>query len=71
MMQTTINFDDDTLKSLMFYTHAKNESEALAKAIEDYLQWQKQKAKRDLLALRGKVDIEDNWEALRSLELPK
>jgi hypothetical protein len=40
----------------MFYTHTNNESAALAKAVEDYLQWQKQKAKRDLLALRGKVD---------------
>lgn len=70
-MSIAYNFDDNTLKSLMFYTHTNNESEALSKAVEDYLQWQKQKAKRDLLALRGKVDIEDNWEALRSLELAK
>lgn len=70
-MNVSYNFDDSTLKSLMFYTHTNNESEALSKAIEYYLQWQKQKAKRDVLALRGKVDIEDNWETLRNLELQK
>ncbi len=68
-MQTLINFDDNQLKSLMFYTHAENESDAVNKAIEYYLDWQKQKAKRDLLAMRGQVDIEDNWQTLRNLEL--
>jgi hypothetical protein len=70
-MNISYSFDDNTLKSLMFYTHTNNESEALSKAVESYLQWQKQKSKRDLLALRGKVDIENNWEILRSLELAK
>ena len=62
-MQTTVTVDDQQLKSLMFYTHATNESEAIYKAIQTYLQ--QAKRQQDLLALRGQVDIEDNWQALR------
>jgi metal-responsive CopG/Arc/MetJ family transcriptional regulator len=51
----------------MLYTHSNNESEAIYKAIQTYLQQAKQK--QDLLALRGKVDIADNWQALRELEI--
>ena len=68
-MQTTVNIDDQQLKNLMFYTHSNNESEAIYKAIQTYLQQAKQQ--QDLLALRGKVDIEDNWQALRELETNK
>jgi metal-responsive CopG/Arc/MetJ family transcriptional regulator len=66
-MQTTVTIDDRQLKSLMFYTHSNNESEAIYKAIQTYLQQAKQK--QDLLALRGKVDIADNWQALRESEI--
>jgi hypothetical protein len=53
----------------MFYTHSNNESEAIYKAIQIYLQQAKQQ--QDLLALRGQVDIEDNWQALRELDINK
>jgi hypothetical protein len=43
-MQATIEFNKNQLKSLMLYTHAKKESEAMNKAIEDYLQRQKLKS---------------------------
>jgi metal-responsive CopG/Arc/MetJ family transcriptional regulator len=68
-MQTTITIDDQQLKNLMLYTHSSNESEAIYKAIQTYLQQAKQQ--QDLLALRGQVDIEDNWQALRELEINK
>ncbi len=68
-MQTTVNIDDQQLKNLMFYTHSNNESEAIYKAIQTYLKQAKQQ--QDLLALRGQVDIEDNWQALRQLEINK
>jgi hypothetical protein len=68
-MQTTVTIDDQQLKSLMLYTHSNTESEAIYKAIQTYLQQAKQK--QDLLALRGQVDIEDNWQALRALEINK
>lgn len=66
-MQTTVTIDDQQLKSLMLYTHSNTESEAISKAIQTYLQQAKQK--QDLLALRGKVDIADHWQALRELEI--
>ncbi len=68
-MQTTINIDDQQLKNLMFHTHSKNESEAINKAIQAYLQQAMQQ--QDLLALRGQVNIADNWQALRELEINK
>ena len=68
-MQTTVTIDDQQLKSLMFHTHSDNESEAIYKAIQAYLQQAKQQ--QDLLALRGEVDIADNWQALRELEINK
>lgn len=68
-MQTTINIDDRQLKNLMFHTHSKNESEAINKAIQAYLQQAMQQ--QDLLALRGQVNIADNWQALRELEINK
>jgi Bacterial antitoxin of type II TA system, VapB len=63
-MQTTINIDNQQLKNFMFHTHSKSESEAINKAIQAYLQ-------QDLLALRGQVNIADNWQALRELEINK
>lgn len=68
-MQTTITIDDQQLKNLMFHTHSDSESEAISKAIHTYLQQVKQQ--QDLLALRGRVDIGDNWQALRELEINK
>ena len=68
-MQTTVTIDDQQLKSLMFHTHSNNESEAIYIAIQAYLQQAKQQ--QDLLALRGQVDIADNWQELRELEINK
>ncbi|NOQ36061.1 MAG: hypothetical protein GQ569_09220 [Methylococcaceae bacterium] len=59
-MQATINFDDNQLKNLMFYTHSENESEAVCKAVEVYLQLQEQK--QNLLLLRGQGDKEELYE---------
>jgi metal-responsive CopG/Arc/MetJ family transcriptional regulator len=68
-MQTTVNIDDQQLKNLMFHTYSKNESEAINEAVQAYLQQATQQ--QDLLALRGQVDIVDNWQALRELEINK
>ena len=64
-MQTTVTIDDQQLKSLMYYTHSNNEADAIYKAIQAYLQQQ------DLLALRGQIDIADNWQTLRELDINK
>jgi hypothetical protein len=68
-MQTTVTIDDQQLKSLMFHSHSDNESEAIYKALFKPLQQAKQQ--QDLLALRGQVDIVDNWQALRELKINK
>jgi len=68
-MQATVTIDDQQLKSLMIYTHSNNESEAIYKAIQGYLQ--QAKRQQNLLALRGQVDVADNWQALRDLEINK
>ena len=68
-MQITVTIDDQKLKSLMFCTQSNNESEAVYKAIQAYLQ--QAKHRQDLLALRGQIDITDNWQALRELEINK
>ena len=68
-MQTTVTIDDQQLKKLMFYTHSNNEADAICKAIQAFLQQAKQR--QNLLALRGQVDLEDNWQALRELEINK
>ena len=68
-MQTTVTIDDHQLKNLMLYTHSNNEADAIYKAIQAYLQQAKQQ--QDLLALRGQVDIADNQQTLRELDINK
>ena len=51
----------------MTYAHFNNESEAIYIAIQAYFQQAMQQ--QDLLALRGKVDIADNWQEFRELEI--
>ena len=64
-MRISLNIDDDVLPEVMKMTGQVNRSEAIRIALNDYL---KRQRKNRLLALRGKVDIEDNWEQLRDLE---
>jgi len=68
-VQTIVTIDDQQLKSLMFHTPSNNESEAIYNAIQAYLRQAKQQ--QDLLALRGQVDIADNQQTLRELDINK
>ncbi len=67
-MRATLNIDDNTLHDVMSFTGKSNRSEAVRIALQEYL---KQQKKKKLLAMRGEVDIEDNWQALRELEKVK
>jgi len=67
-MRATLNIDDDVLAEVMNFTGKKNRSEAIRVALSSYL---KQQRKNKILALRGKVDIDDNWQKLRELEMEK
>ncbi|MHB1399533.1 MAG: type II toxin-antitoxin system VapB family antitoxin [Trichloromonadaceae bacterium] len=65
-MRTTVNIDDEKCRELMQITSAPSLAKAIQTALAEYLEF---KRKRQLLALRGKLDISDNWQELRQQEL--
>jgi len=64
-MRTSLNIDDTMLLEVMKATGKNNRSEAIRIALAAFL---KQQKKNKILALRGKVDIENNWQSLRERE---
>lgn len=65
-MRTTLTIDDTIVKEVILLTKKKNRSEAIREALSDYIH---QKRRDQLLSLRGNVDIDDNWQALREMEV--
>ncbi len=65
-MRTTINIDDKICKELMQLTSASSRSKAIQTALSEYIDL---KRKKQLLAMRGKLNITDNWQELRQQEL--
>lgn len=65
-MRTTVNIDDRTCQELMHLTSTSSSSKAIRTALAEYIIL---KRKKQLLSLRGKLDITDNWQELRSQEL--
>ena len=65
-MRTTMTLDDAMIEQLMQATGEKSHAAAIRRALQDHL---KQLQKQQLLALRGKVQIEDNWRDLRAQEM--
>lgn len=61
-MRTTLNIDDDIISKVMIYTGQDNRSKAVRQALDSFIQEQKRKK---VLALRGQVNIESDWEQLR------
>lgn len=64
-MRTTLSIDDQVMQSVMQETGRSNPLEAVREALHSYLQAQKLKK---VIALRGKVQITDNWRKLRALD---
>jgi hypothetical protein len=64
-MRTTLTLDDGVVKSLMQITGEASPVAAIRQALDDYLASTR---KQKLLALRGQVQIEDNWRQLRQLD---
>jgi Arc/MetJ family transcription regulator len=64
-MRTTLVLDAETLPELMEITGARTKSEAVRKALEEFIRI---KRTEELLSLRGRFDIEDNWRELRELD---
>ena len=65
-MRTTINIPDQIIDQLMSFSNAITKTEAVNKAILD---WVKYKKIQKIKSLRGKFDIDNNLENLRSLEI--
>jgi Arc/MetJ family transcription regulator len=65
-MRTTINIKEKTVQEVMHITGAKNKSQAINEALEAYV---REKRVKKLLELKGKLNLDENWKALREMEL--
>lgn len=65
-MKTTVMLDNNMMETLLAYTQATNSKEAIYQAIQEYINYKK---RQELLALRGKITMDDNWQELRDLEI--
>jgi Arc/MetJ family transcription regulator len=65
-MRTTITVEDGVIEKLMKLTRAKTRTEAVNRALTDWVQHLKIEKLR---SLRGKLYMDDNWEKLRSMEI--
>ncbi len=65
-MRTTLNIDDCLFDDLLNVTKAKTKTEAVRMALTEYL---RMKRKEKVLAMRGKLDINDGWQELRQREI--
>lgn len=68
MMRTTLTIDDSQIQDLMQITGQDSALGAIRQALGDYLL---QARKKKVLALRGQVQIADNWRELRALEVDR
>ena len=65
-MRTTINIKDEVIKQVIEYTGAKNMSQAVNEVLETFV---REKRKQKLIGLKGKLQLEDNWQKLREMEI--
>ena len=64
-MRTTLTIDDSVISQVVQTTGLGNPLDAIRQALLSYLQQEKLK---QVIAMRGKLDLEDNWRALRQLD---
>jgi Arc/MetJ family transcription regulator len=65
-MRTTIHIEDGLFADLMRLTHATTKTQAVREALKEFIRL---RCKEELLALQGRLEIEDNWRQLRESEL--
>ncbi len=65
-MRTTINIKEDIIKQVIAITGAKNKSQAINQVLEAFV---REKRTQKLLDLKGKLNLEENWQKLREMEL--
>ena len=64
-MRTTLTIDDAVISQVLQTTGRSNPLDAIRDALQSYLQQEKLKK---VIAMRGKLDLNDNWQALRQLD---
>jgi len=65
-MRVTLNIPDDLISEVQRHSGQKSKTRAIVMAMEEYVRRQQMQA---LIALRGKVQIEYDWEREETLEL--
>ncbi len=65
-MRTTLNLKDDIIEKVMHLTGVKNRSQAINKVLEKFV---KEENIRNLLKLKGKLHLEEDWKEIREREI--
>jgi hypothetical protein len=65
-MRATLNIPDDLLSEVQKATGEKSKTKAIVTAMEGFVRGKKIRA---LLSLRGKIDIDYDWQKEEALEL--
>lgn len=66
-MRTTLNVDDDLFDELLELTEARTKTEAVRLALREFIRFKRLEA---LLGMRGTVEFDGDWRALRALDQP-
>lgn len=64
-MRTTLTIDDAVIFQVLQTTGRSSPVDAIRDALQSYLQQEKLK---QVIAMRGKLDLQDNWRELRKLD---
>ena len=64
-MRTTLTIDDAVISQVVQTTGRSNPLDAIREALQSYLRQEKLK---QVIAMRGKLDLADNWRELRQLD---
>lgn len=65
-MSVTVHLNHDEIAQIKEFTRLDDEAEAVSKAAREFL---RMVGLRQLKMASGKIDFEDNWRELESLEL--
>jgi len=65
-MRATLNIPDDLLSKVQKITGEKSKTKAITTAMKGYI---RQKKIKELIALRGKIQIDYDWEKEEELEM--
>jgi hypothetical protein len=65
-MRATLNIPDDLISEVQKLSGEKSKTKAITTAMEEFI---KQKKIKELIALKGKVQIDYDWEKEEELEM--